>query len=273
MRSTYLRSLGAIIVITFGMTAITFGQSNGLPGNAQKPVEVLMDLSEQAGDTGAEMERMHQSIFEILDPTIQEVFDLAKFINQTEGQLDGKAHQQVLETVRGIYESFEALAQDKDKWKYELESTLKDVLDLLREGERHKNEYAKETEKMVQRFRQKKAEDVPELRQDMMQMGIDLSKKRERMFTDFYDQLGEYKNFNEDVRDNIEEFLDVIEESAITTAVMVDLLEVSAQRDVILKNLNGLQHLEEYMKNINESLQELGQALMKLQSITDDYTS
>jgi len=239
----------------------------------QKPAKVLTNMSEDAAKTGKDMERMRNSIFDILDPAIKKVLSLSDLLNDKGGVLNKEEHDSILESVKNISHTFEDLSKNKEKWKYELESTIHDVLDVLKDSQKHMEKYQSETDVLSDRLKKKNADGLPEIRKEMMQMGINLSAQRAKLFSEFHQQLGEYKDFNENVRDDIGEFLNVIEESAITTGLMVELLEVSAQREVILKNLDGLLNLESYMKNINDSLQNLGRALMKLQKITDDGVS
>lgn len=239
----------------------------------ESPVDNLTKMSEDAGETGEDMERIYNSIFKILDPSIKETFELADYVREKEGTLSTEDEGHILEGVKKIYKTFSELAQDKEYWSRELEGSVAEVLDLVKEGENMRDKYAKETEKLMQRFDEKSREGIPEVRQRMMIMGIELSKERAKLFHSFHKQLDEYKDFNDNFRHDINEFMEVIHESAITTQMMVELMELRVQREVILDNLDGLLNLEEYINNINQSLQQLGEALLKLQNMADEYNN
>jgi len=237
----------------------------------ESPVEVLTRITGDAKDTGDEVESVTQTIFGILRPTIEETYELSEFIDARKA-LSKDEKQHILERVSGIHQVFKNLAEDKEQWKAELNFSMEEATRILREGQKYQEHYDNETVKLKKRL--KSAEDksnISEMRINTMKLAVSLSEERSNMFRKVHHNLGEFKDFNKSTREDISEFLEVIDESALTTSIMVELMEVEVQGDLIKDNLQGLQDLSKYIENINKSLQNLGKSLIELQRMADNF--
>lgn len=261
----YIFIFASLAVMVLGFRTLS-GQSD------PSPAEMLTEITGEAKDTGDEVKAISNSIFDILNPTIEETYELSEFIDKG-SNLTKAEKEEVLGRVSDIHQVFKELSEDKDHYKAQLDFSMQEATRILRDGQKMQEHYDKETEKLKKRFDSSKNDKkISELRLNTMKLAVSLSEERSKVFTRVHQNLGEFKDFNSATRDDIKEFLEVIDESALTTGIMVELMEVEVQGEMIKANLQGLQDLSKYIENINKSLQKLGKSLMELQRMADDYS-
>lgn len=234
------------------------------------PAETLETLTEYAKDNAEHVNEISKSIFQHLDPAIQEAYDLSKIIENS-SKLTVDEHRLIYEKLSRINAVYQSLKNDREFWKRELQQSLEDSKEIIRSSKIEAEKYANQSKKLKARLEQaKRSGDAIESQLKTMEMSVKLSITRQRIFDNFTEALENAKIDHKHVNKKIEQFLNVISEGAIATSIMLELTEISIKKNQIISNLEGLEQLDKYIEDINKSLQNLGKSLIELESIKDN---
>lgn len=234
------------------------------------PAETLETLNNYAKENNEHINEISKTIFEHLDPAIQEAYELSELV-QKSSQLSIDEHRIIYDKLSRINAVYQSLKNDQDYWKRELKQSLNESQEIIQFSKSEAQKYANQTKKLKTRLEQaQKSGNAIESQLKTMEMSVKLSNTREQIFDQFIEALQNAQIDHKNVNKKIEQFLDVISEGAIATSIMLELTEISIKKDQIILNLEGLEQLDKYIEDINQSLQKLGESLIELESIKEN---
>jgi len=233
------------------------------------PLQVLTQISGEASDNINEVDQISETIFGKLEPVLEETYAVAEYIDSRNGKLSKEDRRKVLDRVKTIHLVMKDLSENRDYWKEQLQFSVKEASKITEGGDEYLQIHAEETRRLEKKLKSaKRSGKIPENRLNAMALAVSLSNQKTDLYRNLVTALKDFEENNLATGNQIEEFLEVISESALITRLMLELMEVEVHGDQIKENLKGLQELNTYMDNINLSLQKLGKSLMEMQRIT-----